>query len=84
MNLSLRLYPGLKYIYEMTKDETTELRLDLEKSGGQRGYAVYQSFSLSGPSKYNLKIGTYNGTVAGNMIVFGKCNQCFNCSIKAI
>ena len=51
----------------MTKGVTNELRLDIEKSTGQKAYAVYQSFSLAGPPNYNLSIGIYSGT-AGNMI----------------
>ena len=49
----------------MTNGVTNELRLDLEKSTGETGYAVYQSFSLSAPAMYSLNIGTYSGT-AGN------------------
>ena len=49
----------------MTKGIDTELRIDLEKSTGEKGYAVYQSFSLSGSSNYTLHVGDYSGT-AGN------------------
>ena len=63
---TLRLLSGLKYIYQMTNGLTNEIRLDLEKSTGQKGYAVYQSFSLSERPSYALFIGEYSGT-AGNM-----------------
>ena len=56
------LISGLKYIYQMTKGVTNELRLDIEKSTGEKGYAVYQTFSLSGPSDYKLNIRKYSGT----------------------
>ena len=62
------MFSGLKYIYQMTKGVTTELRLDLEKSTGQKAYEVYKSFSLSAPTSYTLDIGSYTGT-AGNMIL---------------
>ena len=61
----------------MTKGATNELRLDLEKSTGEKAYAVYQSFSLSGPSNYTLNIGNYSGT-AGNTIF----NILHSCDMK--
>ena len=59
---------GLRYIYLMTKGVSNELRLDLEKSTSEKGYAVYQSFSLSERPNYILNIGTYSGT-AGNILL---------------
>ena len=59
---------GLRYIYLMTKGVGNELRLDLEKSTGEKGHAVYQSFSLSERPIYVLNIGTYSGT-AGNILL---------------
>ena len=46
----------------MINGVTTELRLDLEKSTGQTGYAVYQTFALTNVPRYILDIGTYSGT----------------------
>ena len=57
---------GLKYIYEMTKDVESELRLDMVKSTEEKGHTTYQSFSISGPSNYSLHIGTYSGTAGNN------------------
>ena len=56
-------FQGLKNIYEMTEGVETELRIDLEKSTGEKGYGVWQSFSHSEPLNYTIQIGTYSGTI---------------------
>ena len=65
-------FPGLKNVYYMTKGVETELRFDLERSTGAKGYGVWQSFSLSEPSNYSLQIGAYSGTI-GNTIIHYYC-----------
>ena len=56
----------------MTKGVETELRIDMVKSTGTKGHVTYQSFSISGPTNYKLRIGTYSGT-AGNKIIRKTC-----------
>ena len=65
-------FSGLKNVYYMTKGVETELRFDLEKSTGEKGYGVWQSFSLSEPLKNSLQIGAYSGTI-GNTIIHYYC-----------
>lgn len=53
---------------ELTRRLTTtpaQLRIELRESGGNKGYAVYENFSLSGRAdNYRLSVGAY---VAGNI-----------------
>ena len=53
----------------MTKGVETELRIDMVKSTGTKGHVTYQSFSISGPTNYKLRIGTYSGTAGNKMIM---------------
>ena len=72
-------FQGLKNIYEMTEGVETELRIDLEKSTGEKGYGVWQSFSHSEPLNYTIQIGTYSGTI-GNTKTQNDVLSWFRCN----
>ncbi|KAH3778517.1 hypothetical protein DPMN_179981 [Dreissena polymorpha] len=49
---------GLKYVYEITSQGSYQLRVDILRSNGSRGYDVYGEFSLQPGTNYTLNIGS--------------------------
>ncbi|KAH3776450.1 hypothetical protein DPMN_177875 [Dreissena polymorpha] len=49
---------GLKYIYEITTRGSYQLRVDIVRSNGSKGYDVYGGFSLSPGTNYTLNVGS--------------------------
>ena len=58
-NLYVIFYLGLKYVYNMTHDIRSELRLDLENSTGGKIYELDRGFRLRDPPYYGLLIDGY-------------------------
>ncbi|XP_077976774.1 ryncolin-1-like [Styela clava] len=59
---------GLENIYQMLKDKTYELRVDMEDWEGNKAYAKYGAFSIGDSStNYRLTVGQYSGN-AGNSL----------------
>ncbi|XP_039257602.2 fibrinogen C domain-containing protein 1-like [Styela clava] len=59
---------GLENIYQILKDKTYELRIDMEDWDGNKAYAKYGAFSIGDSStNYRLSVGQYSGT-AGNSL----------------
>eukprot|EP00105_Crassostrea_gigas_P041969 XP_019926117.1 PREDICTED: ryncolin-1-like [Crassostrea gigas] len=57
-------------IHLLTTRAKQELRVDLQKSSGDKAYAKYSTFSVGSESqKYKLTVGGYSGT-AGNSLVY--------------
>ena len=52
-------YLGLMYVYNMTHDIRSELRLDLENSTGGKIYELDRGFRLRDPPYYGLLIDGY-------------------------
>lgn len=64
---------GNQIIFEITKDENVELRVDLMDKTGELGYAKYFYFSINGPGDfYRLYVNGYSGN-AGKNILLGYC-----------
>ncbi|XP_031550003.1 fibrinogen-like protein A [Actinia tenebrosa] len=62
-NLNGEFWLGLEKVYRLTKRQVTKLRIDLEAPTGNKGYAVYSSFSISDESDfYRLGTSGYSGT----------------------
>ncbi|XP_052237124.1 angiopoietin-related protein 2-like isoform X2 [Dreissena polymorpha] len=53
---------GLKYIYAMTSNVQTELRIDLMAANGSTAYEVFPNFRLSAASDYRLHVDRGRGT----------------------
>uniref|UniRef100_H2ZAF8 Fibrinogen C-terminal domain-containing protein n=1 Tax=Ciona savignyi TaxID=51511 RepID=H2ZAF8_CIOSA len=62
---------GLDTIHNLTKDDEYEMRVDLEDFDGNKSYASYSTFVVSGPPFYSLRVGGYQGT-AGHAMISGK------------
>nr|XP_039260832.1 microfibril-associated glycoprotein 4-like [Styela clava] len=64
------MWLGLETIYQLTKDGSFELRVDLEDFNGTTVYAKYGIFSISSASEnYALLVGEYSGT-AGDSLTY--------------
>ncbi|XP_052232324.1 uncharacterized protein LOC127845452 isoform X2 [Dreissena polymorpha] len=50
--------PGLKYIHEITSSGSYQLRVDIVRSNGTKGYDLYGNFSLQPGANYTLNIGS--------------------------
>lgn len=69
INWKLSKISGNENIYLLTTRTKQELRVDLQKSSGDKAYAKYSAFSLGSESqKYKLTVGEYIGT-AGKMLM---------------
>lgn len=59
---------GLSTIHALTSQKNQELRIELEDWEGNKAYAQYSQFSISGPSDdYTLSIGGYMGTAGDSL-----------------
>lgn len=53
-------------IYQLTKDKTQVLRIELQRFNGDMGYAEYSTFIVGDEfSKYKLSVSGYSGTIGG-------------------
>ncbi|KAH3779364.1 techylectin-5B-like [Dreissena polymorpha] len=67
-NLSGEFWLGNEHIYQLTKDEPRELRIDMEMFNGTKRYALYSKFSISSESeKYKLRVAEYSGDTVDNL-----------------
>ena len=67
---------GNSYLSRLTTTPV-QLRIELQESGGNHGYAVYENFSISGnEDNYRLSIGRYAAGDIGNAI-HGDTNPAF-------
>lgn len=58
-------------------NQDLQLRIELQESGGNQGYAVYKNFTISGPEDlYCLSVGRYAAGNIGNAI-HGKTDPAF-------
>ncbi|KAH3748372.1 uncharacterized protein LOC127847030 [Dreissena polymorpha] len=64
------IWLGLKYIYAMTSNANSELRIDLIAADGSTAYEVFPNFRLSASPNYTLHIDQSNGTANGNLGLF--------------
>ena len=61
---------GNQIIFEITKDDNVELRVDLVDKTGESGYAKYSYFSISGPEDfYRLYVNGYSGNAGKNLML---------------
>ncbi|XP_039260838.2 microfibril-associated glycoprotein 4-like [Styela clava] len=64
------MWLGLETIYQLTKNGSYELRVDLEDFNGTTAYAKYGYFSIASASEnYTLLVGEYSGT-AGDSLTY--------------
>nr|BAB60707.1 ficolin 4 [Halocynthia roretzi] len=60
---------GLETIHQLTKNGNYELRVDIGDWEGERRYAQYGTFSISGSNdNYRLTVGDYSGTAGDSLI----------------
>ncbi|XP_070188601.1 microfibril-associated glycoprotein 4-like [Littorina saxatilis] len=61
---------GLDVLHMLTSRQEQELRVDLMKWDGTKGYATYSNFSISDSSNnYRLNLGSFTGGNAGDSIL---------------
>ncbi|OXA40014.1 Techylectin-5B [Folsomia candida] len=59
---------GLKTIHELTMEGYTQLRVDLEDWNGEKRYAMYDVFKVTGTQdKYRLTVAGYTGTAGDSL-----------------
>uniref|UniRef100_H2YML0 Fibrinogen C-terminal domain-containing protein n=1 Tax=Ciona savignyi TaxID=51511 RepID=H2YML0_CIOSA len=58
---------GLDTIHNLTKGDEYEMRVDLEDFEGEKAYATYSTFVVSGPPFYTLRVAGYQGTAGDSM-----------------
>ena len=64
---------GLENIYQLTKGGNVTLRIDLKRSDGEVGHALYTNFSITDEADaYRLNYGSYSGTVGSDSLEFSK------------
>ena len=62
---------GLRTLHDMTSARRYELRVDLTKFDGPKGYATFSNFSITDASDYyRLQFDQFTGGTAGKL-----CNQ---------
>ncbi|KAH3779362.1 hypothetical protein DPMN_157164 [Dreissena polymorpha] len=67
-NLSGEFWLGNEHIFQLTKDEPRELRIDMEIFNGTKRYALYSKCSISSESeKYKLNVAGYSGDVRDSL-----------------
>ncbi|XP_041361959.1 ficolin-3-like [Gigantopelta aegis] len=73
-DLTGEFWLGNEKIHQITKQQSYELRIDLEDFAGNRTYAVYSPFSLDTKEQfYTLHIGNYSGN-AGDSLTYHDAN----------
>ena len=66
---------GLQNIYTLTKHRDQELRIDMEDFDGNKAYAKYSNFSISGKNDmFRLSIGGYSGNSTAGDSMTGSYN----------
>ncbi|KAH3792331.1 hypothetical protein DPMN_145825 [Dreissena polymorpha] len=61
-NLRGEFWLGNEHIYQLTKENPRELRIDMEKFDGTKRFALYSKFNVSSESKkYQLYATGYSG-----------------------
>ena len=66
-NLSGEFWLGNDNLHRLTDSDDVMLRIDLQDFEGNIAYAEYMSFKVADEAaKYQLSIGGYNGTAAGD------------------
>ena len=69
---------GLENIHQLTKGGNVTLRIDLKRSDGEVGHALYTNFSITDEADaYRLNYGSYSGTVGSDSLLMSK-NQKFS------
>uniref|UniRef100_H2Z3S0 Fibrinogen C-terminal domain-containing protein n=1 Tax=Ciona savignyi TaxID=51511 RepID=H2Z3S0_CIOSA len=58
---------GLDTIHNLTKTNQYKLRVDLEDFDGNKTFATYSTFVVSGPPFYSLQVSGYQGTAGDAM-----------------
>ncbi|XP_052223516.1 ficolin-2-like [Dreissena polymorpha] len=67
-NVKGEFWLGNEYIYQLTKDQPKELRIDMETFDGRKRYALYSAFSvLSESEKYKLRVAGNTGDARDNL-----------------
>ncbi|KAH3791727.1 techylectin-like protein [Dreissena polymorpha] len=67
-DLSGEFWLGNENIYQLTKNEPRELRIDMETFDGTKRYALYSKFNTSSESeKYKLHVGGYTGDAGDDL-----------------
>ncbi|XP_022316184.2 microfibril-associated glycoprotein 4-like [Crassostrea virginica] len=67
-DIDAEFYLGNQIIFEITKDDNVELRVDLVDKTGESGYAKYSYFSISGPEDfYRLYVNGYSGNAGDSL-----------------
>ncbi|XP_070188811.1 microfibril-associated glycoprotein 4-like [Littorina saxatilis] len=62
---------GLDALHMLTSRQEQELRVDLMKWDGTKGYATYSNFSISDSSNnYRLNLGSFTGGDAGDSLLY--------------
>ncbi|XP_071128111.1 fibrinogen-like protein A [Mytilus edulis] len=69
-DLNREFWLGNKYLYQLTSNGKTEMRVQMENFKGQKRYAKYSSFKVGDAgSKYKLTIGGFSGN-AGDALSY--------------
>ena len=64
---------GLENIHQLIKGGNVTLRIDLKRSDGEVGHALYTNFSITDEADaYRLNYGSYSGTVGSDSLEFSK------------
>ncbi|KAH3791726.1 hypothetical protein DPMN_145215 [Dreissena polymorpha] len=67
-DLSGEFWLGNENIYQLTKNEPRELRIDMEAFNGTKRYALYSKFSISSESeKFKLHVDGYSGDAGDDL-----------------
>ena len=70
-NLNGEFWLGLDKIHRLTASSSNKLRIDLERSNGETGFAEYSSFSVASErGKYQLNLGSYSGDLISQWLTF--------------
>ena len=67
-NVNGNFWLGNEQIYQLTKDEPRELRIDMETFDGTKRYAQYSKFTVSSEAeKYKLHVSGYTGNAGDDL-----------------
>ena len=74
-NLDGEFWLGNEHIHELTKNQDTELRVDLRHGSGEKRYAQYATFYINDElDYYRLTVRGFTGT-AGDSLTYHNANQ---------